>query len=159
MKVLLATASLIVLVASCAGTKEASQGNPAQAACSAPSVRPTYLPWIESNGAIPEPLESYDAEIDRAQLAWSNPNFPEGEAGVGLTVYTHSPQGNRGDATDIVVQGVAGRLHGPGDGGDVSVSWDLGTARCNYMELTLADRSLGSARAVAELVKVGESLA
>lgn len=159
------SAALTVTLAACAEQPSSSltggpskQSDVAQTACTAPSLRPTYLPWIENNRPIPEPLESYDAEIDRAQLSWSNPSFPEGEAGVGLTVYTHLPQGNRGEQTDIVIQGVPGRLNGPGDGGTVGISWDLDTTRCNFLELILADPSLGSARALEEVVKVGESL-
>jgi hypothetical protein len=158
-------AALALTLGACAATPSPSltgdssrPSDEAQGPCPSPSVRPTYLPWIERGGTIPEPLESYDAEIDRAQLSWSDPDFPEGEAGIGLTMYTHRPQGNRGGQTDIMIEGVPGRLHGPGDGGAVSISWDLETTRCNFMELILTDPSHGSAGALMEVVKVGASL-
>jgi dipeptidyl aminopeptidase/acylaminoacyl peptidase len=126
--------------------------------CEFPTLRPTYLPWVHPGKEIPAPHESYDDEIDRAQLSWSDPRFPLGETGVGLTVYTHFPQGNRGQQTDIVVRGVAGRLHGPGDGGGVSVSWVLPTSTCNFLELSYGAPNLTMMEAIQQLLKIGRSL-
>jgi hypothetical protein len=126
--------------------------------CRPPSVRPAYLPWVEPGQPIPPPTESYDAEIDRAQLSWADPNRPPGQAGVGLTVYPHAPMGNWGEETDVVVEGVAGRLHSQDEGGLVGISWDL-SARCNYMELALAAPGSSKDLAIQELMRIARSLA
>lgn len=125
--------------------------------CRPPEVRPRYLPWIERGDPIPRPIVSYDAEIDRAQLSWPNPNHPPGEAGVGLTVYTHTPLGNLGEETDILVDGVAGRLHRADEAGLVGISWWLDRPECNYMELILADPGPKGA-AIQELMRIARSL-
>jgi hypothetical protein len=126
--------------------------------CRPPEARPRYLPWIEQGDPIPRPIVSYDADIDRAQLSWPNPNHPPGEAGVGLTVYTHTPLGNLGEETDILIDGVAGRLHRADEAGLVGISWSLNRSECNYVELILADPGPKDA-AIEELMRIARSLA
>jgi hypothetical protein len=126
--------------------------------CSAPAERPTYLPWLDGGQIVPAPFESYDAEIGRAQLYWGNPGFPEGEAGVALSLYTYDLRGNQGEPTDIMIRGVAGRLHKDDEGGLLTILWDFETPQCNLMELTLAAPGLTENRAAEQLVGIAQSL-
>jgi TolB protein len=126
--------------------------------CRPPEIRPRYLPWIEQGDPIPRPIVSYDAEIDRAQLSWPNPNHPPGEAGVGLTIYTHTPLGDQGKETDMVIDGVAGRLHRADEAGLVGISWSLNRSECNYIELILADPGPKDV-AIEKLITIARSLA
>lgn len=127
--------------------------------CRPPELRPTYLPWIEQGDPIPRPIVSYDAEIDRAQLSWPNPNHPRGQAGVGLTIYTHTPLGSLGEETDVMIVGVAGHLHREDEGGLVGISWSLNRSECNYIELTLADPGSSKRDAIDKLMRIARSLA
>jgi hypothetical protein len=126
--------------------------------CRPPTVRPAYLPWIEPGEPLPPPIESYDAEIDRAQLSWTNPNHPPGQAGVGLTIYTHTPMGNLGEETDVLVDGIAGRLHREDEGGLIGISWSFNRSECNHLELALAAPDLSRSVAIQELLRVARSL-
>lgn len=126
--------------------------------CDFPSLHPTYLPWVRPVEPIPTPFESYDDEIDRAQLSWRDPRFPPGDAGVALTVYTYFPAGSDDEEINVEVQGVPGYLHRSDDGGTVSINWDLPTSTCNFLELSLAAPALTGSEAVAELLKIARSL-
>jgi hypothetical protein len=152
--------SLVVALVRAAESVPYTSGDPASAyrQCRAPTVRPSYLPWMKPGEPIPGPKVSYDAEIDRAQLSWTDPNYPEGQAGVGLTLYTLSPMGNLGEPTDIVLDGVTGHLHRADEGGLVSISWNLNTSECNFMELVLAAPDLPKRVAINQLMKVARSL-
>jgi hypothetical protein len=115
-------------------------------------LRPTYLPWLE--GEITQPHETYDASIDREQLSWMGP----GGTGVGLTLYPHAPQGNWGEETDILIDGVAGRLHREDEGDLVSMSWDLSGRRCNFLELIVSLPGGTKKQAIDELMRIAKSL-
>jgi hypothetical protein len=115
-------------------------------------LRPTYLPWVQ--GQIPAPRQTYDASIDRDQLSWTGPDG----TGVGLTLYPHVPQGNVGEETDILVDGVAGHLHRQDEGGLVGLSWDLRGRRCNYLELVISWPDGPKAEAIDELLRIAASL-
>lgn len=126
---------------------------PESSRCGFPRVLPTYLPWA-SVGQIPPPRRSYDAEIDRAQLVWVNPD-DVGES-VGLTVYPFDGAGPPEEPIGVRVEGSEGYLH-DGSPGEHSAWWDL-DARCNFLELSL---SLTGTRPVAidrELIKIARSL-
>ena len=118
-------------------------------------MRPTYLPWLEDGNTIPEPLTSYDVEIDRAQLAWQE---RDGGLEVGLALYPHTPMGNIGEPTDIKIDGVEGHLHLQDEGGLIGMSWDLRDERCNYLELVLSSPRMPKRQAVHELVRIATSL-
>jgi dipeptidyl aminopeptidase/acylaminoacyl peptidase len=152
---------LIVALVRAAESMPYTSGLPPSAyrQCRPPEVRPSYLPWIEQGDPIPRPIVSYDEEIDRAQLSWPDPNYPQGRAGIGLTVYTHTPLGSLGEETDVDIDGVAGRLHREDEGGLVGISWTLRGSECNYMELVLADPDSSKLGAIDELLKVARSLA
>ncbi|MGH2679598.1 MAG: hypothetical protein ACRDG8_03815 [Actinomycetota bacterium] len=115
-------------------------------------LRPTYLPWVQ--GQIPAPRQTYDATIDRDQLSWTAPDG----TGVGLTLYPHVPQGNVGEETVILVDGVAGQLHRQDEGGLVGLSWDLRGRRCNYLELVISRPDGTKAEAIEELLRIAASL-
>jgi dipeptidyl aminopeptidase/acylaminoacyl peptidase len=125
--------------------------------CDAPALRPTYLPWVTPGDDIPPPDESYDPEIDRAQLSWHDARVPFGEAGVSLTLYTYFPTGSD-PRTDIEIQGVAGRLHRFDDSAAVSIHWDLPTSRCNFLELSYSAPNLTKREAITHLLKIARSL-
>jgi WD40 repeat protein len=157
---LLPPRTLVVELVQAAGSIPYTSGLPPSAyrQCRPAEVRPSYLPWIEQGDSIPRPIVSYDAEIDRAQLSWPNPNHPRGRAGIGLTVYTHTPLGSLGQETDVVIDGVAGHLHREDEGGLVGMSWTLNGSECNYMELILADPGLSKRGAIDELMRIARSL-
>ena len=152
---------LVVALVRASGSIPYTSGSPPSAyrRCRPVEVRPRYLPWVERGEPVPRPTVSYDAEIDRAQLSWLDPNHRQGRAGVGLTVYTHTPLGNVGEETGIVLEGVAGRLHRADEGGLVGISWSLAAAECNYVELTLSAPELTTSDAVMELTRIARSLA
>ena len=129
------------------------------ARCQPPTVRPTYLPWIEPGEQIPPPVESYDDEIGRSQLSWTEPAGLQGRIGVGLTVYTHTPLGDQGEEIDIELEGVTGRLHREDEGGLVGISWSLQTSECNFVELVLSAPGLSRNVAIEQLIRVARSLA
>jgi hypothetical protein len=126
--------------------------------CLPPRVRPTFLPWLDAGEGIPRPRVSYDAAIDRAQLSWSDPAYPQEDAGVGLTVYPHTPMGNVGEETDIVINGVVGRLHRFDEANVVGLSWDFPGRTCNFMELSLVAPDLSRSEAVSDLMEVARSM-
>lgn len=126
--------------------------------CLPPRVRPTFLPWLDAGEEIPPPRVSYDAAIDRAQLTWSDPAYPEGDAGVGLSVYPHTSMGTAGEETDIVINGVAGRLHRFDEANVVGLSWDLPGRTCNFMELSLVAPDVSRSEAVSDLFDVAQSM-
>jgi hypothetical protein len=117
-------------------------------------VLPTYLPWIDAGGQVPAPVETYDRELDRAQLSWQGGN----ELGIGLTVYPHAPLGNMGHPTTVEVHGATGHLHLQDEGGLIGVSWDLPGRRCNYLELSFSSPGVPKSKAVDELMRVASSL-
>jgi hypothetical protein len=121
--------------------------------CAAPDVRPTYLPWLKPGEKIPRPTESYDEEIDRAQLTWGD---PDAEAGVGLTVYPLPRWSGAGDI-GIELYGVKGRLHALDEGGLVGINWDI-PGRCNFVELNLYAPGLSIGKAVVQLMMIARSL-
>jgi hypothetical protein len=151
---------LVVTLVRAAESVPYTSGEPSEyQQCKPPEVRPGYLPWTKPEEPIPLPIVSYDAEINRAQLFWTNPNYPQGQAGIGLTLYTHFQMGNIGERSDIVLDGVAGHLHGADEGGLVSISWTFNRSQCNFMELVLAAPGLPKDVAIRELLTVARSLA
>lgn len=115
------------------------------------AFRPTYLPWRPDE--IPAPREGFDSSIDRAQLVWTGQDGTE----VALTLYPHAAQGNVGQRTDVLVDGVNGYLHAEDEGGLISMSWDLAGHRCNYLELILSQPDAGKDEATEELLKIASS--
>jgi hypothetical protein len=135
---------------------EITSSDPSAEKCTPPSLRPTHLHWLQPGQQVPPPTETYDAEINRAQMSWDDPN---GEAGVGLTVYPHEPAGNEGEPINILIYGVEGQLHSEDEGGNlVSISWDLEGEYCNFLELIVSAPGVGQSESVDQLMDVAESL-
>ncbi len=128
------------------------------ARCTPVEHRPTYLPWIEEGEQVPPPQESYDAEIDRAQLSWSNSDPNPRVAGVGLTRYPHIPAGNFGEPANVSLAGTEGRLHSEDEGGLISIFWDVESDECNFVELILHAPGLSDKDAIDELKRIATSL-
>jgi hypothetical protein len=118
--------------------------------------RPTYLPWLASDTPVPQPAASFDDELGRAQLWWDDPRT-KSPAGVGLALYTHNPEGNLGERTEVVIEGVAGRLHSTSEGGEIVMSWDFKHSSCNYLEL-IVDEPVPQVAAVDETLRTAASL-
>jgi streptogramin lyase len=115
-------------------------------------LMPTYLPWIK--GDIPAPHETHDASIDRDQLSWAGPHG----TGVGLTLYPHTPLGNSGEETDVVIDGVVGHLHRFDERNLVGMWWDLSGRYCNFLELSLSAGDWTKEQAIDELMRIARSL-
>lgn len=123
--------------------------------CVAPDVRPTYLPWLKPGEEVPPPRESYDEEINRAQLSWQDPG---GETGVGLTVYPLPGGVALEEPIAIWIYGVEGQLHRLDEGGVIGIHWDVQDEYCNFVELSLYAPGLPIGDAVNQLLKVARSL-
>jgi hypothetical protein len=122
--------------------------------CDYPTLHPTYLPW-QPSGEIPEPRRSYDEEIDRAQLSWTNPNNPQD--GVGLTVYPVDNVGAPEEPLGVSIDGNEGYLH-MGSIGEHSAWWNLSGEHCNFLELSVSLEGVGPDTQDEEVVKVARSL-
>lgn len=118
--------------------------------CGFPTVRPTYLPWLGEGEQPGSPTRSFDEEIDRAQLSWRHSS-----GDVGVTVYPEDLAPS-GEPIGVKIDGINGYLH-RGEGGTVSVSWDL-DARCNLLELSISLSDATQQELERELVKVARSL-
>lgn len=154
--------SVTALLGGCAGSRPdpapaaptVASGTPTDTRrCVLPSVRPTSLPWQRS-GELPEPSWSYDEEIDRAQLSWTNPKNPQD--GVGLTIYPLDDSVAPEEPLGVKIQGVQGYLH-DGSMGENSAWWDL-DQRCNFLELSVSLEGVPSERVDEEVIKVARSL-
>lgn len=133
-----------------------------QAQCDDTPVQPTYLPWLEGGEDVPPARETYDESIDRFQQSWQDPRFEPGKGGIALTIYpverdTGEEVSHGGGNSGVVVEGAEGRIH-HGEGGSVSMSWTLGSRRCNFLELLIANPKLGQQGLEKDLLRVARSL-
>ena len=119
--------------------------------CDFPTTRPTYLPWLAEGDRPGAPILSYEEEIERAQLSWRH----RSGADVSLTVYPEDLD-STGEPIGVEVDGVEGHLH-RGEGGTMSVSWDL-KARCDLLELGLSLPGASQKALKTELLKIARSL-
>jgi hypothetical protein len=144
--------------------------------CDFPSVRPTYLPWLDPVEPIPEPeMDRWPERGGEGQqepepgysiLSWSNgdvraPGKDEDVAGVHLWRATES--GDPFPASPDVPplpNGATGRLH-PGQGdGDWSIVWNDHFPEDDCLATTLVAYfpNLSPAEGRVEILKIAESL-
>lgn len=121
--------------------------------CDYPSVRPSYLPWDE-DGAISAPATTYDEEIDRAHLVWTNPG-DEGDS-VALSVYRARAALSPEEPIGVTIEGAEGYLH-EGSPGEHGAWWDLDD-HCNLLELSMSLEGASPNLIDREVVKVAKSL-
>lgn len=110
--------------------------------CERPSLRPTYLPWLEEGEDVPAPVDAHDGDRDdpSGRLVWAQDpgryDPDDVEAQVNTVTITLLPEYETSEqsARDIEVRGEPGTLLWTGDPGigPVSLLWREEPGPCAY---------------------------
>ena len=134
----------------------AQQASPAS--CPYPSVRPTYLPWLDPGQQIPAPeahREVGDEGISYAFLEWRNPAYQ-----VSVVRTSQYNLGAPGVHVDMSIEGSdPGELYDGKQPGDTSVYWVIpNIALCSTVALWFSAEDLTRHQARREVRRIAESL-
>jgi hypothetical protein len=142
-----------------------AQGSASPPACPYPSVRPTYLPWVEPGEEIPEPDAHSavgDEGVSYAFLTWTDPPEAMGHFRykVSLVRTGQYNLGAPGSPVDVSIEGSdPGELYDGKQAGEASIYWVIpNVTACSTVAIWFSAPDITWKQARAEVRKIAESL-
>jgi hypothetical protein len=146
-----------------AGAGVAQGGSPL--ACPYPSVRPTYLPWVEPGEDIPEPdahSAPGDDGISYAFLDWTDPHDAMGHFHYKVTLVRTGQYnlGAPGTPVDVSIEGSdPGELYDGKQPGEASIYWVIpNVTACSTVAIWFSSQDMTRKQAREEIKRIARSL-
>lgn len=131
--------------------------------CDFPDHRPTYLPWLGVGEEVGPPIrdraESGDEDSDFATLLWPRDQTDPDSDYVSLFTQTAEGAEAHGKIVDVEINGEKGRFEIAPGGDDATITWLVGSGRCNVTVLTLRTSGWDDSKLEEEITRVARSLA